>query len=428
MNKEILSVVNLVSHEKSLPREKIFEALEIALSIATKKKYTYDIDVRVSINRKNGNFDTFRRWMVVEKIINPTKEITLEAAQYENEKVQLSEFIEDKIQSIHFDRIATQAAKHIIVKKVREAEKAMIVNKFYNSKGALVKGFVKRIQRDAMIIDLGHDISAILLKKDMLPKEKFFTGDRIRGVLYKIRSQLHGIRLLISRSRAEMLIALFRIEVPEINEKVIEIKAIARDPGFRSKIAVTTHNKRVDPVGACVGMRGARVQSVSEEIGGEKIDIILWNNNAAQFVINAMAPVHVVSIIVHENIHAMDVAVHPNYLAQAIGKNGQNVRLAAQLSGWELNVMTMEDLQDKNKHKIHEIQTPINNQLYKKKDFLNILTHSSFLSLSELACISYTHFFKIKKINKYILFNMQEKAENYLSNLLIKKKNHIFIK
>lgn len=289
MNKEILAVVEAVSNEKSLPREKIFEALETALATATKKKYEQEIDVRVSIDRRTGDFDTFRRWVAVDEVTQPTREITLEAAQFEDPSIELGGYVEDQIESVTFDRITTQTAKQVIVQKVREAERAMVVDAFREHEGEIVTGVVKKVNRDSIALDLGNNAEAVIGREDMLPRENFRPGDRIRGVLYAVRPEARGAQLFVSRSSSEMLKELFRIEVPEIGEEVIEIKAAARDPGSRAKIAVKTNDKRIDPVGACVGMRGARVQAVSSELGGERIDIILWDDNPAQFVINAMA-------------------------------------------------------------------------------------------------------------------------------------------
>ncbi|BGI51484.1 MAG: hypothetical protein BucCj_2400 [Buchnera aphidicola (Ceratovacuna japonica)] len=349
MNKEILSVVESVSNEKQLPREKIFEALEFALSAATKKKYNKEIDVIVKIDRKFGNFRTFRRWTVVNKVKFPTKEITLEAAKFDNKNIKLKEYIEDEINSIIFDRITTQTVKQIMIQKVREAEKCMIINKFRRNINEIVTGIVKKISRDCIFLDLGNNADAIIMKKDSLPRENFRLGDRVRGLLYCINDESKGSKLFISRSKSKMLIELFKIEVPEIGEGIINIIATARDPGSRSKVAVRSNDKRVDPVGACVGMRGARVQAVSSELCGERIDIVLWDSDDIKFVINSMSPASVSSIIVNKKSHTMDIAVESINLAQAIGRNGQNVKLASKLSGWDLNVMTLKELKKKHK-------------------------------------------------------------------------------
>ncbi|ARC54217.1 antitermination protein NusA [Candidatus Riesia pediculicola] len=356
MNKEILTVVELVSNEKSIPREKIFEALEIAIATATKKKSVQNIDVRVSINQKTGDFDTFRRWLVVKEVVQPTLEITLEAAQFENPRVELGHYLEYRIRSIQFDRIATQTAKQVIFQKVREAERDIVVQQFSERSGEMLSGIVKKVNKDSTIFDIGQNIEAIVSKEDMLPRENFRINDRIKGVLYDIRQDSRGRpQLIVSRTSKRMLIELFRLEVPEIYEGIVEIKIIVRDPGTRSKMAVITNDKRIDPVGACVGMRGSRVQSISNELCGERIDVILWNENLARFTINAMAPAEVSSIIVDEKKHSVDIAVEERNLAQAIGRNGQNVRLASQLlkehrkdDRWELNIMTEKEMLLKN--------------------------------------------------------------------------------
>ncbi|QCI18348.1 transcription termination/antitermination protein NusA [Buchnera aphidicola (Aphis nasturtii)] len=425
MNKEILAVVEAVSNEKSLPREKIFEALEVALATATKKKHEQEIDVRVSINRKTGNFSTFRRWMVVDIVNHPTKEITLAAASFEGDKVQLNDYIEDKIDSVNFDRITTQTAKQVIVQKVREAERAMLVDQFRQHIGQIVIGVVKKINRDNLTLDLGNNAEAIILKEGMLPRENFRPGDRIRGILYGVYPEARGAQLFMSRSKTEMLIELFRIEVPEIGEEIIEIKAAARDAGSRAKIAVKTNDKRIDPVGACVGMRGARVQAVSSELCGERIDIILWNDNPAQFVINAMAPADVTSIIVDEDRHTMDIAVDSNNLAQAIGRNGQNVRLASQISGWELNVMTTEDLKIKYKEEASAAFNIFKKYLNVSEKIITILVKEGFSSLEELAYIPIDELSSINNLTEAEVKLVRERAKNGLNLIELDQKNMI---
>src|SRR5471030_3329451 len=387
MNKEILAVVEAVSNEKSLPREKIFEALETALSTATKKKYEQEIEVRVTIDRKTGDFDTFRRWVAVSEVTQPTREITIEAAQYEDPSIELGGYIEDQIESVTFDRITTQTAKQVIVQKVREAERAMVVEQFREQQGEIVTGVVKKVNRDSIALDLGSNAEAVILREDMLPRENFRSGDRIRGVLYDVRPEARGAQLFVSRSRNEMLIELFRIEVPEIGEELIEIKAAARDPGSRAKIAVKTNDKRIDPVGACVGMRGARVQAVSNELGGERIDIILWDDNPAQFVINAMAPAEIVSIVVDEDAQSMDVAVTEDHLSQAIGRSGQNVRLASQLTGWTLNVITDKEAKDRTVADQERLVNVFTEHLHVENDVAEVLIEEGFTSLEEIAYV-----------------------------------------
>ncbi|CZX54363.1 transcription termination factor NusA [Enterobacter ludwigii] len=430
MNKEILAVVEAVSNEKSLPREKIFEALESALATATKKKYEQEIDVRVEIDRKSGDFDTFRRWVIVEEVTQPTKEITLEAARFEDESLNVGDYVEDQIESVTFDRITTQTAKQVIVQKVREAERALVVDQFRDQEGEIITGVVKKVNRDNISLEIKSEglpgnAEAVILREDMLPRENFRPGDRIRGVLYAVRPEARGAQLFVTRSKPEMLIELFRIEVPEIGEEVIEIKAAARDPGSRAKIAVKTNDKRIDPVGACVGMRGARVQAVSTELGGERIDIVLWDDNPAQFVINAMAPADVASIVVDEDKHTMDIAVEAGNLAQAIGRNGQNVRLASQLSGWELNVMTVDDLQAKHQAEAHAAIDTFTKYLDIDEDFATVLVEEGFSALEELAYVPMKELLEIDGLDEATVEALRERAKNALTTLALAQEESL---
>ncbi|HCR1046252.1 TPA: transcription termination/antitermination protein NusA [Enterobacter hormaechei] len=430
MNKEILAVVEAVSNEKSLPREKIFEALESALATATKKKYEQEIDVRVEIDRKSGDFDTFRRWVIVEEVTQPTKEITLEAARFEDESLNVGDYVEDQIESVTFDRITTQTAKQVIVQKVREAERALVVDQFRDQEGEIITGVVKKVNRDNISLEIKSEglpgnAEAVILREDMLPRENFRPGDRIRGVLYAVRPEARGAQLFVTRSKPEMLVELFRIEVPEIGEEVIEIKAAARDPGSRAKIAVKTNDKRIDPVGACVGMRGARVQAVSTELGGERIDIVLWDDNPAQFVINAMAPADVASIVVDEDKHTMDIAVEVGNLAQAIGRNGQNVRLASQLSGWELNVMTVDDLQAKHQAEAHAAIDTFTKYLDIDEDFATVLVEEGFSTLEELAYVPMKELLEIDGLDEPTVEALRERAKNALTTLALAQEESL---
>ncbi|END2547525.1 transcription termination/antitermination protein NusA [Enterobacter cloacae] len=430
MNKEILAVVEAVSNEKSLPREKIFEALESALATATKKKYEQEIDVRVEIDRKSGDFDTFRRWVIVEEVTQPTKEITLEAARFEDESLNVGDYVEDQIESVTFDRITTQTAKQVIVQKVREAERALVVDQFRDQEGEIITGVVKKVNRDNISLEIKSEglpgnAEAVILREDMLPRENFRPGDRIRGVLYAVRPEARGAQLFVTRSKPEMLVELFRIEVPEIGEEVIEIKAAARDPGSRAKIAVKTNDKRIDPVGACVGMRGARVQAVSTELGGERIDIVLWDDNPAQFVINAMAPADVASIVVDEDKHTMDIAVEAGNLAQAIGRNGQNVRLASQLSGWELNVMTVDDLQAKHQAEAHAAIDTFTKYLDIDEDFATVLVEEGFSTLEELAYVPMKELLENDGLDEPTVEALRERAKNALTTLALAQEESL---
>ncbi|AHN26534.1 Transcription termination protein NusA [Gilliamella apicola] len=419
MNKEILAVVEAVSNEKALTRDKIFEALETALATATKKKQNVEIDVIVKIDHKTGDYDTFRRWHVVNDVTQPTKEITLEAAQYEDPSVQLGDYVQEQIESVAFDRITTQTAKQVIVQKVREAERAMVIDMFRNRIGEIVTGIVKKTNRDSVILDLGNNADAMMLRHDMLPRENFRIGDRVRGILYLVEQDNKPAQLCISRSNPEMMEELFRIEVPEIGEEMIDIKGVARDPGSRAKIAVSSNDRRIDPVGACVGMRGARVQAVSNEFGGERIDIVLWDDNPAQYVINAMAPADVVSIVVDEDKHTMDVAVNADTLPQAIGRNGQNIRLASQLTGWTLNVMSTEDLQEKHHAESFASISNFMKHLDIEEDLAQLLVEEGFTSLEELAYVPVDELLEIEELNEELVEALRNRAKDALTTMAL---------
>lgn len=419
MSKEILAVVEAVSNEKAVPRERIFEALETALATSSKKKHDIEIDVRVAIDRKTGEFETFRRWLIVEEVENPTKEISFEAAKYYDETAELGQYVEDQIESVTFDRITTQTAKQVIVQKVREAERAQIVEQFIDNEGELVTGVVKKVNRDSVILDLGNNAEAVILRDDQLPRENFRPGDRVRGLLYAVRPEARGFQLFITRSKPEMLAELFRVEVPEIGEELIELKGAARDPGSRAKIAVKTNDRRIDPVGACVGMRGARVQAVSSEIGGERIDIVLWDDNPAQFVINAMAPADVASIIMDEDTHSIDIAVEADNLAQAIGRNGQNVRLASQLTGWELNVMTVADLQKKHQEESMASIENFMKYLDIEQDFAELLVEEGFSTLEEVAYVPEAELLEVDGLDEDLIEELRTRAKNALTTIAL---------
>lgn len=419
MTKEILMVAEAVSNEKAVPKEKIFEALESALAHATKKKYDGDIEVRISIDRTTGEFDTFRRWLVVDDsdtgLEHPYHEIGLEAAQYENPEIQLGDYVEEKIESIEFDRITTQTAKQVIVQKVREAERAKVVEEYQDQVGELVSGTVKRANREHVILDLGNNAEAIVYREEMLPRESVRAGDRVRGLLYDVRPEARGAQLFVSRTHPDFLVELFRIEVPEIGEEMIEIRGAARDPGSRAKIAVKSNDRRIDPVGACVGMRGARVQAVSSELGGERVDIVLWDDNPAQFVINAMAPAEVASIVVDEDSHTMDIAVEEGNLAQAIGKSGQNVRLASQLTGWQLNVMSIDDFTEKNEAEAQRLLDLFTSALEVDEDFASVLVDEGFSSLEEVAYVPMEELLEIEGMDEDIVEELRNRAKAVLT-------------
>ncbi|RZN76192.1 transcription termination factor NusA [Avibacterium paragallinarum] len=423
MSKEILLAAEAVSNEKLLPREKIFEALESAIALSTKKKYEQEIDVRVVIDPKTGEFDTFRRWLVVEEVTNPTKEITLEAAQFEDPAIQLGDYVEDQIESVAFDRITMQTARQVISSKIREAERNKVVEQFRANEGEIVTGTVKKVNRDNIILELkqeGQSAEAVILREDMLPRENFRPGDRVRGVLYKVSPESKGAQLFVTRAKPEMLIELFRLEVPEIGEELIEIKGAARDPGARAKIAVKSNDKRIDPVGACVGMRGSRVQAITNELGGERVDIVLWDDNPAQFVINAMAPADVTSIVVDEDNHSMDIAVEEENLPQAIGRNGQNVRLAIQLTGWTLNVMTTAALNEKHQAEDNKVLKLFMEALEIDEEFAHILIEEGFSNLEELAYVPVNELTAIDGLeDEDLVEELQTRAKNVLTAMAL---------
>jgi transcription termination/antitermination protein NusA len=427
MNKEILLVVDAVSNEKGVEKEIIFEAIEAALASATRKKHGGDIEVRVQIDRKTGDYETFRRWLVIDDsetqiLENPLAEITLSGAQAEEPGIQIGDYIEDQIESIEFGRIAAQTAKQVIVQKVREAERAKVVEAFEDKVGQLVTGTVKRADRGTIVLDLGNNAEALVPKSEVIPKEIVRVGDRLRGFLYEVRTESRGPQLFVSRTAPELLIELFKLEVPEVGEGAIEIVGAARDPGLRAKIAVLAKDQRIDPVGACVGMRGSRVQAVSNELGGERVDIILWNENAAQFVINAMSPADVVSIVVDEENHSMDIAVKDENLSQAIGRGGQNVRLASQLTGWELNVMSEEQAQEKSEAEAQVYIQRFMDDLDVDEEVAAILVQEGFTTVDEIAYVDETEMLGIEEFDQDIVAELRNRANDALLTKAIAKE------
>src|SRR3954454_4844910 len=344
-------VVDAVSNEKGVDKEVIFEALEAALASATRKKHGEEWDVRVSIDRKSGDYETFRRWKVFaddsKELEVPERELRMEDARDIDAKVEVGGFVEQGMESVAFGRIAAQTAKQVIVQKVREAERAQVVDEYKGRVGTLVSGIVKRVDRNGIYVDLGGNAEGFIPRDQMIPREPIRSQDRVKSFLQDVRSEQRGPQLFLSRTAPEFLIELFKLEVPEVGQGLIQILGAARDPGVRAKISVKSNDSRIDPVGACVGMRGSRVQAVSNEIAGERVDIIPHDDNAAQFVINSMSPAEVLSIVVDEDSHSMDIAVAEDKLSQAIGRGGQNIRLASQLTGWDLNVMTETDAEQK---------------------------------------------------------------------------------
>lgn len=415
MSKEILLVVESVSNEKGIAREAIFQALEQALVAATKKKHNIDeMDARVTINRKTGDYDTFRRWTVVADEDHEMPAQQLAISDVEDRGLKIGDVVEEQIPSIEFGRIAAQTAKQVIVQKVREAERALVADAYRQRVGDMLAGEVKKITRDGVIVDLGGNAEGYLAREQMLPKENFRLKERVNSILYAVNTEGRGAQLLLSRTCPDMLIALFRKEVPEIGEEIIEIKGAARDAGVRAKIAVKTNDHRIDPVGACVGMRGTRVQAVTGELGGERVDIVLWDDNPAQFVINALQPAEVVSIIMDEDAHAMDVAVEADQLAQTIGRAGQNVRLASELTGWRLNVMTVDEANAKQASEAQQYVDAFIRDLGVDEDIASILVSEGFTTLEEVAYVPIEEMLAIVDFDEDIVNTLRQRAKDAL--------------
>ncbi|HAT1884143.1 TPA: transcription termination factor NusA [Legionella pneumophila] len=421
MSKELLLVAEALSNERGVSKDVIILAIQAALESATRKILGLDIGVRIKIDSKTGDYETFRYWDVVneDELEFPDRQLSLEQAKERNPSVAVGDRIEEIIPSIEFGRIEAQTARQVIMQKVREAERELIIDQFRSKLGQLIYGTVKKVTRDNVIIDLGGKAEAFLPRSEMLPHEMFRPNDRVRAYLYEITPQARGPQLFVSRTRNEMLIELFRIEVPEIGENIIDIKAAARDPGNRAKIAVKTNDGRIDPIGACVGMRGARVQAVSSELGGERVDIILWDDNPAQLVINAMAPADITSIVVDEDTHTMDLAVTKEQLSQAIGRNGQNVRLASQLTGWTLNVMTTEEFESKNQEESSKIVNLFTGALEIDEEIASLLVAHGFSSLEEVAYVPKEELLAIEEFDEEIVEELRNRANDKLLEMAL---------
>ena len=427
MNKEILLVVDAVSNEKGVDKSIIFEAIEIALATATKKRYNMDVDVRVSIDRETGDYDTFRRWEVVadDAMDQPERQTTLSAAQYEQPDLVVGDFVEDDIESVKFGRIAAQTAKQVIVQKVREAERARVVEAYRERIGELVMGVVKRVERGNIYLDLGNNADAIITREELIPREAVRSGDRIRGYLKEINTEVRGPQLFVSRTAPKFLVELFKIEVPEVGENLIEIMGAARDPGSRAKIAVKSNEARIDPVGACVGMRGSRVQAVSNELAGERIDIVLWDENNAQYVINAMSPAAVESIVVDEDRHTMDIAVAEDQLSLAIGRGGQNIKLASELTGWTLNVMSEADAEQKSELEAQKVQKMFMDMLDVDEEIAVILVQEGFTSIDEVAYVPVSEMLEVEEFDEDIVEELRGRAKDVLLTRAISSEEEL---
>ncbi|GAA6167611.1 transcription termination factor NusA [Sessilibacter corallicola] len=416
MNKEILLVADAVSNEKGVDKGLIFEAIEIALATATKKRYDEDSTIEVIIDRRTGDYETYRSWEVVsdDVVAELGTQFTTEEAIEKDPKLVVGDVYREKVENVGFGRIAAQTAKQVIVQKVREAERAQVVDEYRDRVGELISGTVKKVTRDNIIIDLGNNAEGLMPRDQLVGREIFRMGDRVRAILLEIRTEMRGPQLFLSRSCPQMLIELFRIEVPEIAEEVIELRSAARDPGSRAKIAVTTNDGRIDPVGACVGMRGSRVQAVSNELGNERVDIVLWDDNPAQFVINAMAPAEIESIVVDEDAHSMDVAVQEDNLAMAIGRGGQNVRLASDLTGWEINVMSLDEWQSKQQAETGTYMETFMQALDIDEDIAEVLVEEGFTTLEEIAYVPLDEMLSIEGFDEDIAEELRARAKDAL--------------
>jgi len=418
MSKEVLAVVEIMANEKGVDKEIIFDAIETALATATRRSYDDEIDVRVSIDRHTGDYDTFRRWEIIEDATaiedNVGWYIREMDAVDEDPNAEIGEYIEEPMDSIDFGRIGAQTAKQVIIQKVREAERKKVVEIYEKRVGEILTGQVKRIDRGDVILDMGDNVDAVIMRNQLIGRETFRIGDRVRGYLQEVSFRPRGAQLFMSRACKEMLIELFKIEVPEISDDLIDIMSAARDVGFRAKIAVRANDPRLDPIGACVGMRGGRVQAVTNELAGERIDIILWNPNDAQFVINAMAPAEVTSIMVDEDRHTMDLAVDDEQLSQAIGKNGQNIRLASELTGWELNVMTQTAMAEKHETESKGQVDVFVNALDIDEDFAEVLVTEGFTSVEEVAYVPAAEMLEIDGFDEELVGELKQRAKEAL--------------
>ena len=425
MSREILLLVDALAHEKSVSKEIIFTALELALASATKKRFTEDADVRVAIDRETGAYDSFRRWTIVsdeQGIENAAAEIYSDNERAEG--LDVGDTVEDPLESIAFGRIGAQAAKQVILQKVREAEREQILEDFLSRDESLVTGVIKRMEKGNAIIEIGR-IEALLPRDQMIPKENLRVGDRVRAYLSRVERTGRGPQLILSRIAPEFIVRLFELEVPEIEDGLLEIKAAARDPGLRSKIAVKSNDQRLDPVGTCVGMRGSRVQAVTGELAGERVDIILWSMEPAQFVINAMSPAEVSSIVMDEDTHSMDVVVNDEQLALAIGRNGQNVRLASELTGWTLNILTEEQAATKNQEEYSNVSQLFMDKLDVDEEVADILVREGFSTLEEIAYVPLAEMSEIDAFDEDTINELRSRARAALLTEAIAKEEKV---
>ncbi|MDH5304419.1 MAG: transcription termination factor NusA [Gammaproteobacteria bacterium] len=429
MSKDILMVVDAVSNEKGVEKHIIFEAIEAALASATRRKHGEDIEVRVAIDRDSGDYETFRRLLVFAddstELETPDRELRMIDALEIDAAAEPGGYVEVPMESVDFGRIAAQTAKQVIVQKVREAEREQVVEEYKEREGELLSGLVKRVDRNGVYIDLGGNAEGFVARDQMVPREPVRPQDRIKALLTEVRSEVRGPQLFMTRTSPKFLVELFKIEVPEVGQGLIEILGAARDPGLRAKIAVKSNDSRIDAVGACVGMRGSRVQAVSNELAGERVDIILWDDNPAQFVINAMSPAEVVSIVVDEDAHSMDIAVDEDKLSQAIGRGGQNIRLASELTGWELNVMTAADADEKSESEMKELIALFSKQLDVDEEVSLILVQEGFSTIEEIAYVPAAELIAIEEFDEDMVEELRNRARDVLLTQAIVREEKI---
>jgi transcription termination/antitermination protein NusA len=415
MSREILLLVDALAREKNVDKDTVFGALELALASATKKRFQEDVEIRAAVDRATGDFSFFRRWQVVpdDEFEVPSRQYMLGEAQEEKPGIQMGEYLEEPLSGLEVGRIGAQTAKQVILQKIRDAEREQILNDFLSRKEHLVTGVIKRMERGNALIESGR-LEAMLPRDQMIPKENLRVGDRVRAYIWKIDRAARGPQLILSRTAPEFLVKLFELEVPELEDGLLEIKAASRDPGSRAKIAVHSNDKRIDPIGTCVGMRGSRVQAVTSELAGERVDIVLWNPDPAQFVINALAPAEVSRITVDEEKHSMDIVVEEENLAQAIGRNGQNVRLAADLTGWELNIMTLEESEKKTEEESTRVRSIFMEKLDVDEEVADILVQEGFSTLEEVAYVPLNEMLEIESFDETTVNELRSRARNAL--------------
>ena len=415
MSREILLLVDVLAREKNVAKEIVFTALEMALASASRKRIDEDADLRVVVDRETGDFETFRRWEVVadQDYLNEALTVPLSEARKQDPDVEVGDFLEEAQEPVDFGRIGAQAAKQVILQKIRDAERDQILNDFLERKESLVTGTIRRMERGNAIIEVGK-VEAMLPRDQMIPRENLRVGDRVKAFLLRVDRQARNSQLILSRTVPEFIVKLFEMEVPEVEDGLLEIKAAARDPGLRAKIAVKSNDQRIDPIGTCVGMRGMRVTAVTNELAGERVDIVLWSPDPAQFVIGALAPAEVISVVVDEDKHSMDVVVDEDNLAVAIGRGGQNVRLASEMTGWTINLMTEEESRTKVEAESAATRVLFMERLDVDEDVANVLIDEGFSTLEEVAYVPLHEMLEIEAFDEATVQALRERARNVL--------------